>query len=72
MREIKAKFDRFYYVLYPISIVIFFGMAAGSAIDRQWRNALESFVVGLLAFGVLRLSKKYDAILKKNEEEQEK
>jgi ABC-type transport system involved in cytochrome c biogenesis permease component len=58
--EFKAKLDRVYYVLYPILIIIFFGMAAGSAIDRQWRIALECFVVGLLSFGVLRLSKKYD------------
>jgi hypothetical protein len=70
MREIKAKFDRFYYVLYPIAIVIFFGMAVGNAIHRQWMNSLESLVLGLLAFGVLRLNKKYDAILKKNEEQE--
>lgn len=70
MREIKAKFDRLYYFLYPMAIVTFFGIAVGNAIHREWMNSLESFFLGLLAFGVLRLNKKYDAVLKKNEEEE--
>lgn len=64
----KTQFDRIYYALYPITIVIFFGMTAGSVIHRQWMNALESFVFGSLALGVLKINKRYDTVLKRNED----
>jgi hypothetical protein len=44
--------------------------SSGSLVPGKELNSLESFVLGLLAFGVLRLNKKYDAILKKNEDQE--
>lgn len=58
MSSFKKKYDKFYVAVYPVCVVLLFGLGVGYAWNGNWSGTMYCFVIGAISYATYRIAKK--------------